>query len=261
MAVVPICFKMCYEDQTVNKGSCFIPFTTTDEDVFGGISPVSNHRVKTVCFCYNSVGNLMKPNNTSMLKSGNHLRAISASASERERPSREKQLRLLDSYFGKSKNDTNQPSPSFLNDGLDAHNRSARSTEKGESFGQVLDKSGQFKEERELSSVNELNRGSATREETSHPTPYLVKNGQGIQAKVDGQGGSKSDYDETSGLYIISMMASINIAVYLFEIASPIKNSDLELFSLPALYGAKINHLILYGEWWRLLTPMFLVQD
>lgn len=54
---------------------------------------------------------------------------------------------------------------------------------------------------------------------------------------------------------------SINIAVVLFELASPIRNSDLELSSLPLMYGAKINDLILVGEWWRLVTPMFLVQD
>ncbi|KAI7757550.1 hypothetical protein M8C21_019747 [Ambrosia artemisiifolia] len=96
---------------------------------------------------------------------------------------------------------------------------------------------------------------SATRDELSHSTKYFVEN---EQAKVDVYGGLKNGYDETSGLYLISAMTSINIAVYLFEIASPVKNSDLDLFSLPALYGAKINHLIIYGEWWRLLTPMFL---
>lgn len=53
---------------------------------------------------------------------------------------------------------------------------------------------------------------------------------------------------------------SINIAVFLFELASPVRISDLELFSLPSLYGAKINDLILVGEWWRLVTPMFLVH-
>ncbi|XP_029119283.1 uncharacterized protein [Elaeis guineensis] len=64
--------------------------------------------------------------------------------------------------------------------------------------------------------------------------------------------------DEASDLYLISLLAGINIAVFLFEIASPIRNSDVEQLSLPLIYGAKINKLILLGEWWRLLTPMFL---
>ncbi|XP_058091400.1 RHOMBOID-like protein 9, chloroplastic isoform X2 [Magnolia sinica] len=64
--------------------------------------------------------------------------------------------------------------------------------------------------------------------------------------------------DEASDLYMISILASINIAVFLFEIASPIGNSDVERLSLPLMYGAKINELILGGEWWRLVTPMFL---
>uniref|UniRef100_A0A0E0CJW3 Peptidase S54 rhomboid domain-containing protein n=1 Tax=Oryza meridionalis TaxID=40149 RepID=A0A0E0CJW3_9ORYZ len=46
--------------------------------------------------------------------------------------------------------------------------------------------------------------------------------------------------------------------VLLFEIASPVRNSDIENLSLPLMYGAKINDLILSGEWWRLLTPMCL---
>lgn len=56
-----------------------------------------------------------------------------------------------------------------------------------------------------------------------------------------------------------SLLAAINIAVFLFEIASPV-SSEVEHLSLPLIYGAKINKLILLGEWWRLLTPMFLVQ-
>ncbi|XP_074558756.1 uncharacterized protein LOC141814714 isoform X1 [Curcuma longa] len=63
--------------------------------------------------------------------------------------------------------------------------------------------------------------------------------------------------DEASDLYLISVLAAIDIAVYLFEIASPV-NSEIEHLSLPLIYGAKINKLILLGEWWRLLTPMFL---
>ncbi|TKW36948.1 hypothetical protein SEVIR_1G015300v4 [Setaria viridis] len=64
--------------------------------------------------------------------------------------------------------------------------------------------------------------------------------------------------DQTSGFCLTNLLAGINIAVLLFEIASPVKNSENEYLSLPLLYGAKINNLILSGEWWRLLTPMCL---
>ncbi|KAE8654955.1 4-coumarate--CoA ligase family protein [Hibiscus syriacus] len=64
--------------------------------------------------------------------------------------------------------------------------------------------------------------------------------------------------DEASHLYLIGILASINIAVFIFEIATPVRIPELELFSIPSLYGAKINDLILVGEWWRLVTPMFL---
>ncbi|KAK6927965.1 Peptidase S54, rhomboid domain [Dillenia turbinata] len=74
--------------------------------------------------------------------------------------------------------------------------------------------------------------------------------------KRDAENGRRSfqvpqQFNETSGLYLI-------YAVFLFEIATPISNSYFELVSIPLLYGAKINHLILVGEWWRLVTPMFL---
>ncbi|XP_074298549.1 RHOMBOID-like protein 9, chloroplastic [Silene latifolia] len=61
-----------------------------------------------------------------------------------------------------------------------------------------------------------------------------------------------------ANLYLISILISMNIAVFLFEIASPIKNSENNLWSLPLMYGAKVNDLIMLGEWWRILTPMFL---
>lgn len=69
---------------------------------------------------------------------------------------------------------------------------------------------------------------------------------------------SKVSNDDSSDLYLVSVLVSIDIAVFLFEVASPIKNSDYNLYSLPLVYGAKVNDLILVGEWWRLVTPMFL---
>ncbi|KAI3794201.1 hypothetical protein L1987_36830 [Smallanthus sonchifolius] len=177
---------------------------------------------KDMYLCYNSVGALMKPYK-SMLKCENHLRSISASSSEREKSSK---------FILKSSSREHLQS-------LDSY-------------------FGKFKENTYKYPPSYLSNdlvSSDTRDEVSDHRKYIVES---AQAKVDDLGGLKSDYDETSGLYLISTMTSINIAVYLFEMASPVKNSDLDLFSLPALYGAKINHLILYGEWWRLLTPMFL---
>ncbi|KAG9449562.1 hypothetical protein H6P81_009527 [Aristolochia fimbriata] len=65
-------------------------------------------------------------------------------------------------------------------------------------------------------------------------------------------------YDVGHDLTLINFLISINVAVSIFEMASPMKNPDVEHLSLPLAYGAKINHLILDGEWWRLVTPMFL---
>nr|GEV47131.1 hypothetical protein [Tanacetum cinerariifolium] len=152
MAGALICFKMCYKDPTVNP------------------------RVKDM-YVY-SVANLMTTNKT-MIKCETDLRSIFSHESERYkssrfilRCSREKQLRSLDSYLGKSKD---QASTKSVNNDLVS---------------------------------------SATSEEISQPPQYLVKN---ELSKADDHSGSKSDYeDETSGLYIISTMVSINIAVYLW---------------------------------------------
>lgn len=70
--------------------------------------------------------------------------------------------------------------------------------------------------------------------------------------------GPVSSTDVSYNSYLINTLAAINIAVFLFELASPVKSSDAGILSLPLLFGAKINELILNGEWWRLITPMFL---
>ncbi|CAI5516000.1 unnamed protein product, partial [Closterium sp. Naga37s-1] len=53
-------------------------------------------------------------------------------------------------------------------------------------------------------------------------------------------------------------LVAINIAVFLFELASPEAVPGVITTSLPALLAAKVNPLIEAGEWWRLLTPSLL---
>ncbi|CAK9140967.1 unnamed protein product [Ilex paraguariensis] len=181
--------------------------------------------------------------------------------------SNEKHLRSLDSYFGKLQNNANQPSSYSLN-------QESKKSELPNTSGQFRARKGLGALDDYLGKLNEDAKSknyvpSASDDETTNAAPYPIKgnSGRGRVKKLknymelknnDGESGPKSSEDETSNLYLISILASINIAVFLFEIASPIGSSDLELFSVPLVYGAKINHLILIGEWWRLVTPMFL---
>ncbi|KAJ8775372.1 hypothetical protein K2173_023137 [Erythroxylum novogranatense] len=184
----------------------------------------------------------------------------------------EAQLKLLDSYLGKLHGAECQPSS-------DADDQRV----------QLLEKTDLICTREELDSLNtylgKLNENTNTEnykssnfdnvtQETAVAKPFTFNKGfrkgdpkisrstaELRQMKVDsGSGRSQSSekYDETSDLYVASILASVNIAVFLFEMASPIRESHSELFSLPLLYGAKINDLILVGEWWRLVTPMFL---
>ena len=76
------------------------------------------------------------------------------------------------------------------------------------------------------------------------------------------------ELDESRNLSLSPLLTSlqryaivaINIAVYLFGLASPVDTVGVGTSTLPVLYGAKVNALILGGEWWRLITPMFLVS-
>ncbi|KAL3527063.1 hypothetical protein ACH5RR_011719 [Cinchona calisaya] len=173
----------------------------------------------------------------------------------------ENQLRSLDSYFQKLNNDGTQPSSSSFWKTVE-----------------LFDASDEFTAEKGLASVEDylekLNEDantkkympSSSRGETCEPatSSYAKRDFESVEVQKlrthmqFTDVAPKISNDDPSNFYLIGILASINIAVLLFEIASPIRNSEWQLFSLPLAYGAKINHLILIGEWWRLVTPMFL---
>lgn len=153
--MAPICFKMCYKDRAVNN-----------LEILGGISPLSNHRIKKLYVSYNCICTLTKPNKN-VLKCANTPERDKPSSFTIRSSSREKQLQSLDSYFGKFKNNRNQPSPSSLNDDRDTLKKSGKSTEE---------------------------RG---------PAPVGEFFGKRSQAKVDDRVGLTGDYEETSDLYIM----------------------------------------------------------
>ncbi|KAL2652059.1 hypothetical protein R1flu_020187 [Riccia fluitans] len=66
----------------------------------------------------------------------------------------------------------------------------------------------------------------------------------------EGQPSTSSDF--------INLLVAVNVAVYLFGLASPHEAFGITDSSLPFVYGAKVNELIVAGQWWRLITPMFL---
>ncbi|KAL2498422.1 Rhomboid-related intramembrane serine protease family protein [Abeliophyllum distichum] len=176
--------------------------------------------------------------------------------------SAEKHLESLDSYLRKVHSDSKQSSLSTLNQ------RTVTSTDK-------------FKEENGLRSLEDY-LGKIDEDITSRNYVSSASDGENFQPSLDISSnedyesgrdrtlnnymelkteyvvGSQKSADNVSGFHLIGVLASINIAVFLIEIATPIKNSEFELFSLPLVYGAKINNLILTGEWWRLVTPIFL---
>ncbi|KAJ1412771.1 Rhomboid-like superfamily [Sesbania bispinosa] len=188
-----------------------------------------------------------------------------------ESSSIEKHLRSLDSYFGKLKNNGKLGTFYKSNKVMQVHNRDDefRSRIGLESLDEYLGKlnNGNNQEshmpsyvenhsEENLAPKQSLRKDTeraSFRKRNTYVNLRRIKGVRGPRSAIDSQ-----QPDETSSLYLIGILASVNLAVFLFEIASPIRNADLELFSLPLLYGAKINHLIMVGEWWRLVTPMFL---
>ncbi|OIT06402.1 PREDICTED: RHOMBOID-like protein 9, chloroplastic [Nicotiana attenuata] len=172
--------------------------------------------------------------------------------------SQEKQLRALDSYFKKLHNSTGASSSNEIEE--------------------LTGKNHQLKAEKSLKSLNDFsgkaNGGAESKlhafsvsddetfEEASYFSMKMIDSGGRAKKLKQYMKLKAKDIDssnqESSSFYFIGILASINIAVFLFETASPVRNSEIGMLSLPMVYGAKINHLILLGEWWRLLTPMFL---
>ncbi|KAF1877573.1 hypothetical protein Lal_00040289 [Lupinus albus] len=172
-----------------------------------------------------------------------------------ESSSIKKHLRSLDSYFGKRRD--NAKSCSF-----DLSNKVMQEHQIDEYLGKL--NNGAYQQNRLPTSYvesrseedNLVPRQSFSndtirtnfRKQTTYVDISRMKGVRSLQSTI----GSPQN-DDTSSLYLMQVLL-----LFLFEIASPIRNDDLELFSLPLLYGAKINDLIMVGEWWRLVTPMFL---
>ncbi|CAN7058788.1 unnamed protein product [Brassica rapa subsp. trilocularis] len=153
-------------------------------------------------------------------------------------------LKLLDSYFGKLQGgDEKKPS---ISTGDDEKAKLNAETEL-ESLSVYLDK-------QQKDAVIKPEGGSAASKlrkadikSNNNNTPL-----QQLDDDDEDQG------EDTLNFYTVSILAAINVGVCLFEAAAPVRNNEMGLLSLPLLYGAKINDLIVAGEWWRLLTPMFL---
>ncbi|VVB09162.1 unnamed protein product [Arabis nemorensis] len=159
-----------------------------------------------------------------------------------------KRLKLLDSYFGKLQSNDEKPSIST---------------------GDEIDSKAELNAEEELESLS-VYLDKLQKDAKSKGLVPTVKSGGGSLASKLRQADTESNSspfqqlddddqsEDTLDFYAVSILASINVGVCLFEAAAPVRNNDMGLLSLPLLYGAKINDLIMAGEWWRLVTPMFL---
>ncbi|EFH45027.1 rhomboid family protein [Arabidopsis lyrata subsp. lyrata] len=163
-----------------------------------------------------------------------------------------RRLKLLDSYFGKLRNDDEKPS--ILT-------------------GDDIDRKAELNADKELDSLSvyldKLQKDAKSKGLVSSTLDVVKSEGGSVASKLRKTGieSNNSPFQQlddddqsvdTLNFYAVSILASINVGVCLFEAAAPVRNNDMGLLSLPLLYGAKINDLILAGQWWRLVTPMFL---
>lgn len=150
-------------------------------------------------------------------------------------------LKLLDSYFGKLQGgDEKQPSIS-----TGGQKAKLNAETELESLRVYLEK-----QQKEGGSAASKLKKADIKSNNNNNSPF-----QQLDDDEEDQG------EDTLNFYTVSILAAINVGVCLFEAAAPVRNNEMGLLSLPLLYGAKINDLIVAGEWWRLVTPMFLVQD
>ncbi|XP_062106317.1 RHOMBOID-like protein 9, chloroplastic isoform X2 [Humulus lupulus] len=264
MAVVPICCKMPYRNQTQH------------------IQSLMRHSDRGMMMTCDSMKlfsvYMYKKWNSSYLKGPILLQTRSdledniRSVSETDSHvgffcSNQKQLRSLSSYFGKLQEAKKLNPAESSNKALS--DKQLCSNKELDILGAYLDKLDKDAHSDKDCSTAEPNPSSfeyqhTIKEDSERREELTMRSYMNQGSRIGSHGQKESqrlhqddDDDDTSDLYLI-ILASINIAVVLFEIASPVRSSDMELSSLPLLYGAKVNHLILVGEWWRLITPMFL---
>ncbi|XP_078177401.1 rhomboid-related intramembrane serine protease family protein [Carex rostrata] len=158
--------------------------------------------------------------------------AYKGDSSQAEEDSKEKQLKQLDDYFKK------------LNHSISKNERTIGKDKIG-----IIDSAA--KKYNQISNLVADAKRSVLFENTDNRSDVTFLFNEEKFKSVQSE-------SEDSDFCLINLLVAINIAVLLFETASPIRDDDLEYVSLPFFYGAKVNKLILLGEWWRLLTPMFL---
>ncbi|KAJ7553812.1 hypothetical protein O6H91_06G113900 [Diphasiastrum complanatum] len=147
-------------------------------------------------------------------------------------------LKSLDAYFNKLPPSVGQAKDISLQEALDS------TTEKREET--------MSEEEQLLNILKEFEDSFEEGSQTGRTSSFSTKTGQDEKAETS------LVWDLRSDSYTVNMFVAMNIAVYLFGLASQQQAFDMGDSSLPFLYGAKVNELILDGEWWRLVTPMFL---